>query len=345
MGEKQGSEIWQRLSSSRWFKPGLIAGGVVLGVVLVCIVGLGIVALVERASMGTGRSQTDWAQAPGMAPMEREVVVEKMAVEMDAASTSTGNYGMSDMAYAAERLIIRSGNISMSVKDTLAAQGSVEQMVASMAAEGAFVISSEAYGGGEDSQPYVTMSIRIPASRFDETMDRLEELAVQVTNRNESAQDVTEEYVDLTARLESLEAARQRLLEIMQSASNTKDLLEAEQQLTQRETEIESLKGRIQYLEQSAQLSSIWIELQPYILSQPVGDQWRPLETVRHAVEALLDGLRGMGNFLIFFAIAILPWFLVLGLVIWGIVRLIRWRVRASRRKSAAAGQSSGQEG
>ena len=92
--------------------------------------------------------------------------------------------------------------------------------------------------------------------------------------------------------------------------------------------EIESLKARRQYLEQSARLSSIWIDLQPYLLSQPVGDQWRPAETARRAVETLLYGLRGFGDFLIFFAIALLPWLLATGLAIFLIVRFIRWRAR-----------------
>jgi hypothetical protein len=112
--------------------------------------------------------------------------------------------------------------------------------------------------------------------------------------------------------------------------------LEAEQQLTQREAEIESLKGRMQYLEQSARLSSIWIELQPYLLSQPVGDQWRPAETVRRAVDSLLEGLRGFANFAIFFSIAVLPWLAVMAAILAGIIWLVRWRSRIRRAKQAA---------
>ena len=231
----------------------------------------------------------------------------------------------------------------MAVEDTRAAQATIEGMVESMAADGAFVVSADEYGGTEGSQPHITISIRIPASRFDTTMDRLAELAVKVNSSNESAQDVTEEYVDLEARLESLETARQRLLQIMQDARSTKDLLEAEQQLTQREAEIESIKGRMQYLEQSARLSSIWIELQPYILSQPVGDQWRPAETTRRAVDTLLDGLRGFGDLAIFFAIAILPWLVAIGLLIFLIVVLIRWRARV-RRTRQATGEAASEE-
>jgi hypothetical protein len=312
----------------------LIAGSIVAILVLVFVAGCGGAAqyAVDETASGS-RSAWDPDDGYAYAPEAEVVVVEKM---VEAPPVEPGEYAGPDVAYAAERLIIRTGNISMAVEDTRAALATIEGMVERMAAEGAFVVSAEEHGGTEGSQPYITMSIRIPAARFAETLDRLAELAVNVNSRNESAQDVTEEYVDLEARLESLEAARQRLLEIMEEARNTKDLLEAEQQLTQREAEIESIKGRMQYLEQSARLSSIWIELQPHILSQPVGDEWRPAETTRRAVDTLLDGLRGFGDFAIFFAIAILPWLVAIGLVILLIVVLIRWRARVRARRATS---------
>jgi len=275
-------------------------------------------------------------------PMVDEVFVEKMVeVEAEEAGFAAPEMGAprepaDNSMQATERLIIRTGGISLVVEDTRGVRTAIERLVADMADQGAFVVSADEYGGdAEGNQPHITMSIRVPATRFGAVMDQLAAMAVEVTSRNESAQDVTEEYVDLEARLESLEAARQRLLEIMEQARATKDLLEAEQQLTQREAEIESIKGRMQYLEQSSRLSSIWIELQPYILSQPVGQQWRPVETARRAVEALADGLRGFGDFLIFFAIALLPWLLLLALAIYVTYRLVRWLTRRRRERRA----------
>jgi len=330
MGEKQASDLRSGIASARWFRPALITGAVVLGLVLLCVAGWGI--LVTRGRFGAidaERVSRSFETLPAMS----DVAVEMPPGQPIAESVANGER---HLAYAAERLIIRTGNISMVVEDTRAAQGTIEEMVAAMASDGAFVVSSDEYGGTEGNRPQITMSIRVPAAHFDRVMDRLAGLAVQVNSRNESAQDVTEEYVDLEARLESLETARQRLLTIMEEARSTRDLLEAEQQLTQREAEIESIKGRMQYLEESAQLSSIWIELQPYLLSQPVAEQWRPAETARRAVEALVDGLQGFGDLLIFFAIAILPWLLAIGAVLAAIVLLARWRSRARRARQAA---------
>ena len=310
----------------------IVAGGIILGLVLVCVLGWAIYAAVQPAG-----SDEAWLSGAGAEP---GVVVEEVMVEAEAPMESRA-YDGRGLVYAAERLIVRSGNISMVVDDTRAVRTTIEEMVASMAQEGAFVVSSQEYGATEGEQPRVTMTIRVPSDRFEATMDRLAGLAVEVTNRSETADDVTEEYVDLEARLESLEAARQRLLDIMAEARSTKDLLEAEQQLTQREAEIESIKGRMQYLEQSARLSSISIELQPDILSQPVSDQWRPASTARRAVETLLDGLRGFGDFAIFFSIAVLPWLVVVGLLVLAVVMLIRWRTRRSQARPGTFDGSS----
>jgi len=336
MRDKQQPHLTGTAPNRNWIRLGLIAGAVLLAILVTCVVAWGILTLAGRSGSDTDR----YSRAPG-APPAPAADMAGGAVEMPAAEPemASSSYGTRGLAQAVDHLIIRTGSISMVVDDTRDAQASIEDMVAGMAGEGAFVVSSNEYGGDEESQPQITLSIRIPAARFGETMDRLADMAVTVTNRNESAQDVTEEYVDLEARLESLEAARQRLLDIMAEARTTKDLLEAEQQLTQREAEIESIKGRMQYLEESAQLSSISIELQPYILSQPVGDQWRPAETVRRAVDALLNGLRGFGDFAIFFAIAILPWLVAIGLVIFLVVRLVRWRARVRRGAAQAPGE------
>ncbi|HLB48115.1 MAG TPA: DUF4349 domain-containing protein [Anaerolineales bacterium] len=232
-----------------------------------------------------------------------------------------------------ERLIIHNGSMTLIVNDTRAAEQEIEQLVNSMSGEGAFVVSASERGGSDDRPPDVDMFIRVPATRFDEAMDKLAAMAVEVTDRYESADDVTEEYVDLKARMESLETARKRLLEIMQNAATTEELLMAEQQLTYRETEIESIKGRMQYLEQSARLSSISVYLRPYILGQPISTGWRPAETVRKSVERLVQRFENFGAWLIGFVIADLPWLIFYGVVVYAAVRFGRWWWRRRQRK------------
>lgn len=333
-------------------KIGLIVGGVVLGVLVVLVIGLTLLG----PMVGSTFSGTVSSLEPGAGGYDEDLAREKVVVVEEAAEAESWEVPApeqsplepqaDDLAVSnagsrqtIQRLIIRTGNISMQVEDTLASKEAIETMVSEMASEGAFIVYVNEYGGDEDTSPYINMAIRVPATHFDEVMDRLADMAVEGTtpSRSESGEDVTEEYVDVKARLESLEAARERLLSLMENAQTTEELLMAEQQLTQREAEIEGLKGRMQYLEQAALLSRIDIDLQPYILSQPVDTRWRPAETAREGVEALINGLRNFGDFAIFASIACLPWLLVGGAVIYGIVRLVMWRVRVRREKRAAA--------
>jgi hypothetical protein len=135
-----------------------------------------------------------------------------------------------------------------------------------------------------------------------------------------------------------LETARQRLLDIMQNAKTTEDLLNAERELTQRDSDLAALKGQMQYLSQSAQLSSINVELRASVLNQPLVQQgWRPSETIHQAFTTFLNSLQDAGNFLILFVIAILPWLVVAGLVLYGIIRFILWRVGISKGPKAGS--------
>jgi hypothetical protein len=259
-----------------------------------------------------------WA-ADGYPDQSGLAIVESYATAMAAPAAPR-------QAVTTERLIIRNGQLTLTVKDTLATQKEIEKVVADLAAQGAFIVSSNANIGYDGSSPSIDIVIRIPADNFDEVMDKIAGMSVSVNVRNETAQDVTADYVDLQTRLTALEAARDRLMEIMKQSATTEDLLQAEQQLTQRESEIESIKGQMKYLSESAQLSSITISLQPYRPDQPLDNSWRPAETVRRAIEGLVNSLRGFADFLIVFVISILPWLLFFGAIWWGVRRIIRKR-------------------
>lgn len=287
-------------------------------------------ATVSEEYYGAGDSYAPEPQAE--APMEGIFAEDEMrAPAMDTIAST-------DLAI--ERLIIRTGSISLRADNTVAVKETIEEMVSGLAQDGAFIVYSNQYGG-DDESPYISMQIRVPATEFDSAMDQIAAMAAQGTTpeRNENADDVTEEYVDVQSRLESLQAARDRLLSLMENAETTEDLLAAERQLTEREAEIESLQGRMNYLAESARLSSISVDLTPYILSQPVDTTWRPLETVRRAFDSLLNGLEGFADFLLFFIIAVLPILLIIGLIIYVIVRVIIAIARgAKRRKDAKLG-------
>lgn len=328
----------------------LIGGGVFVGLIVILfliymIMGRSNGVLAPAVGNADSRQaqilnfagQPELAQAPGFGGGAASDAVGAVPAEAQPASGTT-NAGVTDQT---QRLIVRNGSVTVSVANTYDARNQILGLVNQMTPQGAFIVSVNESGGGGDVSPYITMVIRVPEAQFNATMDAVAKLAAQGTTpqRSETAQDVTAEYVDVKARLDSMELARTRLQQIMSEAQNTTDLLQAETLLTQREADIEALKGRMQYLEQSASLSEITVSLAPYILSQPVDTSWKPGETLRRAFDDLLDSLRGFADFLIYFAVAVLPWLLLAGLIIYGVVRFIGRRVRRNQIQQAVSTQ------
>ncbi len=253
-----------------------------------------------------------WPPVPTEAPAAIQAPAQTYPVPQAAVPSGT------------DHLIVRDGNLTLVVTDTRKTRDAIQKLVAGMSAEGAFVVSSSEMNSGDATQPVIQMSLRVPAARFEATMDALAAMAQRVDARNESAQDVTAQYVDLQAQLEQLQAARQRLLEIMKSATNANDLLQAEGLLTQREAEIASIQGRMKYLDQTAQLSSIQLVLNPSVLSQPIQPSgWNPAGTARLALGSLVGRFQAFVDWFITFSIATLPWLLAAGLLIFAILRLV----------------------
>lgn len=326
--------------------------GLGLGIPLLCV--LGFFALfflsprlggmsANEAFYGDGDYAMDTAEGgyylgePAMEP-PMDMPAEEMA-EMDKATISNSfdpeDTIASNTTAVTERLIIREGNITVVVEDTVDVRDQIDAIVAELAADGAYVVSSSESGRGENRQPYINMVIRVPVESFDRIMDQIAEVGVRVDERYETAQDVTDEYVDVQGRIDALEISIERLQELMRDAAFTEDLLNAEEQLARREAELEALKGRLQYLAQSAALSRINIGIAPYELSEPIDSSWKPAETFRRAVENLIDSLQGFADMMIRFAIEVLPWLVLFGLIGWGVVAIVR------RRRSKKAEKTS----
>jgi hypothetical protein len=122
-----------------------------------------------------------------------------------------------------------------------------------------YVVSSRVWKEGE--RLVGSIAIRVLAEHFDDAVRELRTLAVDVTSESASSKDVTEEYVDLTAKLENLEATEKQLLVIMEKAETVEDILDVQRELSRIRGEIEQTKARMQYLEQTSATSLIEVHL------------------------------------------------------------------------------------
>ena len=114
-----------------------------------------------------------------------------------------------------DRLIIRTGNLSIVVEDS---ETSAQEIARLAGARGGWVVGSEIFESGGAKRGTVT--IRVPAEAFDAALAEIKDLAQEVRSESTSSQDVTEEFVDLEARLANLEATADRVRAFLDEARN-----------------------------------------------------------------------------------------------------------------------------
>ena len=156
-----------------------------------------------------------------------------------------------------DRMIIRTGDIYLVVEDVAV---TMEQIVVLAGTYEGWVVDSNVWQDGD--RKVGNISIRVLAEHFDEAVRALRGMAVEVRQETTSGRDVTEEYVDLSARLSNLEASESQLLDLMEQAGTVAEILEVQRELTKTRSEIESIKGRMQYLEESSSTSLIRVSLE-----------------------------------------------------------------------------------
>ncbi len=212
-----------------------------------------------------------------------------------------------------ERMIVRTGDISLVVEDVVDARDEIAQLAASF---GGYVVSSRISGEEQDMRGWI--SIRVPDEMFDPALAELRELAVRVESESTDSQDVTEEYVDLESRLNNAEATEGQYLALLEKAEDVEDILSIYDSLSRVRSEIEQLKGRMQYLEQISSMSLISVRLEPEDTTKPlVQAGWSALEVLKSAVRGIVVFGQWLGTIALWLLIFCPVWGAVVGIIYW----------------------------
>jgi hypothetical protein len=266
--------------------------------------------------------------------------VEEFAFAEEAAEAERGfNNGSSSVDAVIDRMVIYNAEMEIAVKNPEETMATVIQMAED---SGGFVVRSNLSRTqyDEGSLPRASLTVRVPAGQLKSIMDAIKELTPvpgeDVLYENVSGQDVTAEYTDLESRLRNLEAAEAALVELMEDAQDPEDVLNVFDELTYYRGEIEIVKGRMRYLEESAALSAISLTIIPKESLRPIEIAgWRPIGTVKDAVEALINAGQFVVDALIWFGIFCLPFLIPLGFGVYFLVRIIR-KSRAKKKAQKA---------
>lgn len=156
-----------------------------------------------------------------------------------------------------DRMIVRTGQLALVVDDITGVLGKIAALADQLKG---FVVSSNSWRDNE--RLHGTITIRVPADTFNDTMTSIGKMAAEITSQTTSATDVTQEYTDLGARLQTLEATEKQLLQILQKAEKIEDILAVQRELTNVRSQIEQIKGRMLYLERTSSMSLITVSLE-----------------------------------------------------------------------------------
>ena len=232
-----------------------------------------------------------------------------------------------------DRKIIKNGSLDLIVER---AEETVDEIkVIAQEFEG-FVENVNIFEVSRDvKEGYIT--IRLPADRFDEAINAIKELAIKVEREQVDARDVTEQFIDLEARLKNLKAEEEQYLKILKQAETVEDLLNVSRELANVRGRIERIEGQLKFLSRQIDMSSISVHLTALAEVEVFGVQWRPLIVAKQALKGLFEGFTKFVDAIIIFIIKlpiIILWIATISLllfVIWRIGRWI-WRVLVKRR-------------
>lgn len=233
---------------------------------------------------------------------------------------------------ANDRKIIRDANLTI---ETDSPTDGLRRITSIAEANGGFIVTSDFKhnDGGAQARPTQTVTVvaRVPSSRFDSALDQIHGVGSRVISEKVSGQDVSEEYLDLEARLRTKKALEGQFLEIMKQARKVSDALEVQSQLGEVRTEIERLEGRRRFLENQAALSTITTTLQmpqPIIAATTTGFG----TTIKHAFGDAVDTAASIVLFVIQAVIVLVPITFFFGLPGWFVWRMVRRRVVLFRK-------------
>jgi hypothetical protein len=220
----------------------------------------------------------------------RTEAVGAPAPAADAASGYTGiaatttNNDVPTIVVGSDRNLILTAKIDMRSKDPWATSDRAQAIASGLGGD----VLNLSQSGTADTRS-ASLTIRVPSSRFGDALQQLKALDGEVQTSGVTAQDVTDQFVDLQARLTAKQAEEQRYIAILNRANTIDEILKVDASLGSVRTQIEQLTAQINSIKQRTDFSTISMSIST--LSALPGDTttkvWDPAKTVGRALAAL----------------------------------------------------------
>ena len=278
--------------------------GALAACLAVCVVGYGAFATGQlglgakssapveysAASMAAGAAQ----HAVVDSPMAANYSLDTMALE-SSADNGISTFSADDAAAAqgqrstSSAKIIYTANLSLESKDYDAARAALD---AALAEAGGYLESSSEYSDAGNSRS-VSLTYRVPQQNYASFLTAVAE-AGNVTYKNQQADDVTAQYMDVETRLENLKNQRTRLQQLQQQADNLSDLLEIESSLTDVQSQIESWQSQMDWYNDQVEECTVYVSLSEVSTYSPPSEGFgsRFVSALSAGWQNFVDGLQ-----------------------------------------------------
>ena len=298
---------------------------VVATVVLVLLAGCSGAGLGDGSDGGGGDDAS--LSAGGGAEDAPEAQRGDGAEPTAAAASGADSSGSASGQVQANRAIIRTATVEAEVDSFENASESLRRLVE---ARGGYVAASnrEVERRANETWTRGRLVLRVPSENFSDVYAGAQAVGT-VEAANSDRQDVTDQLVDLNARIENLEVQRDRLRALYENASDTEDVLAVEDRLSAVQGEIERLEAKRQSLRDRVALSTVTVTLhEPR--PEPESPTPRPGFHETGLLSAFISSVNGVVVAFQSLAVALayaLPYVVAFGLPVAGAALLV-WRVR-----------------
>ncbi len=316
----------------------------------ILLAGSMIFSLAACSNKASSRNKSDVAyENAGYADDYEEYAYETTVAAMDAYAGENGFYeeARSDMSNIqtedqvstntynpASAMLIRRVNMNVETTDY---NNVTNTVTAKVTALGGYVESSNASGTGTRGDlRNVTFVIRVPVDKLDELVN-LVGSSCTVISSSENTEDVTLQYSDIQARIQSLRVEQQTLMNLLAEADSLEAIITLQNRLTEVRYEIEANESRGRVLENQSSYSTLTLVVRE-VLEETEPEEAKKLtfgeeiwEGLKHSFEDISEDGR---SFVIGF-VAALPYLLILAFIAVIIVVIIKSIIKSAKKKSA----------
>ncbi|HKX84305.1 MAG TPA: DUF4349 domain-containing protein [Pyrinomonadaceae bacterium] len=287
---------------------------------------LGSCASAEHTSKDSLRSASEHATVQAAAPTDASEGQALGSAFSSAANNAARPPEPTEVPLNLDRKVIRNADLFIEAE----VPEDTQQQIAAIAQKaGGFVVEShqESSDVKVNARDVATMAVRVPADKFTEALDSIRAAAGRVITQTVKGEDVTEEFIDIEARIRAKRALEQQFIEILKRTNSVPEAMNVQSQIAQVRADIEKIEGRKRFLENQSSLSTIKIRIQTpaAISANSTGFAYRLRESFSGGLEFAMTFVLG----LVSVVVAVLPFAVLIGLPGYLMIRYF-WKKHAA---------------